>query len=67
VALPWILREIERDRAVMGTPDTWPYGLEASRATLEAMVQYHVEQGLIPQALPLESIFAPATLDEFRI
>jgi 4,5-dihydroxyphthalate decarboxylase len=67
VALPWILREIERDRAAMGTHDVWPYGLEASRPTLEAMVQYHVEQGLIPEAHRLESLFAPATLDEFRI
>jgi hypothetical protein len=30
-------------------------------------VQYHVEQGLIPEAHRLESLFAPATLDEFRI
>jgi 4,5-dihydroxyphthalate decarboxylase len=67
VTLPWALREIERDRAVMGSNDLWPYGLEASRPTLEAMVQYHVEQGLIPAPLPLESLFAPATLDEFRI
>jgi 4,5-dihydroxyphthalate decarboxylase len=67
VALPWLLREYERARAVMGTEDLWPYGLEASRPTLEAMVRYHVEQGLIPEPLPLESLFAPATLDEYRI
>lgn len=67
VALPWALRELERARAVMRTTDLWPYGLEPSRPTLEAMVQYHVEQGLIPSSLPLESLFAPATLDEFRI
>jgi 4,5-dihydroxyphthalate decarboxylase len=67
VALPWLLREIERERVVMGTDNVWPYGLEASRPTLEAMVQYHVEQGLIPEPLKLESLFAPATLDEFRI
>jgi 4,5-dihydroxyphthalate decarboxylase len=67
VALPWLMRELERDRQVMGSPDLWPYGLEASRPTLEAMVQYHVEQGLIPEPLPLESLFAPSTLDPFRI
>ncbi|HLI28588.1 MAG TPA: ABC transporter substrate-binding protein [Chloroflexota bacterium] len=67
VSLPWLLRELERTYQVMGTRDIFPYGVEASRPTLEAMVQYHVEQGLIPQALPLESLFAPSTLDEFRI
>ena len=67
VTMPWALRELERDRAVFGSTDVWPYGLEPSRPTLEAMVQYHVEQGLIPEPLPLETLFAPATLDEFRI
>ncbi len=65
--LPWLLREIERSRAVFGGADLMPYGLEASRPTLEMMVRIHVEQGLIPEPLPLESLFAPATLDEFRI
>jgi 4,5-dihydroxyphthalate decarboxylase len=65
--LPWMLRELERGRAVFGGADLMPYGLEASRPTLEMMVQIHVEQGLIPEPLPLESLFAPATLDEFRI
>jgi 4,5-dihydroxyphthalate decarboxylase len=67
VSLPWLLRELERTYQVMGTRDIFPYGVEASRPTLEAMVQYHVEQGLIPQALPIERLFAPSTLDEFRI
>ena len=65
--LPWMLRELERGRAVFGGADLMPYGLEASRPTLEMMVRIHVEQGLIPEPLPLESLFAPATLDEFRI
>jgi 4,5-dihydroxyphthalate decarboxylase len=65
--LPWMLRELERDRKVFGSTDLMPYGLEASRPTLEMMVQIHVEQGLIPELIPLEKLFAPATLDEFRI
>lgn len=67
VSLPWLLRELERSYAAMGSHDIFPYGLEASRPTLEAMVQYHHEQGLIPEKLSLEKLFAPATLDEFRI
>lgn len=64
--LPWLIAEIERERQVFGV-DLWPYGLEASRVTLEAMVQYHVEQGLIPEPVPVEQLFAEPTLAEFRV
>ena len=66
VSLPWLIQEIEREREVFGW-DLWAYGLEPSRPTLEAMVQYHVEQGLIPKTIPIEDLFATPTLDEFRV
>jgi hypothetical protein len=31
------------------------------------MVSYHVEQGLIPQPIPVEKLFAVSTIVEFRI
>jgi hypothetical protein len=31
------------------------------------MVTYHVEQGLIPTAIPIEDLFAEPTLVEFKI
>jgi 4,5-dihydroxyphthalate decarboxylase len=65
-SLPWLVSEVERERNVFG-PDLWPYGVERNRATLEAMVTYHVEQGLIPKAIPLEELFAEPTLVEFKI
>jgi 4,5-dihydroxyphthalate decarboxylase len=65
-SLPWLVSEVERERDVFG-PDLWPYGVERNRATLEAMVAYHVEQGLIPKAIPVEELFAEPTLVEFRI
>jgi 4,5-dihydroxyphthalate decarboxylase len=66
VTLPWLIQEIERERAVFGA-DLWPYGVEPNRPTLEAMVQYHVEQGLIPKPIPIESLFAAPTLNEFKV
>ena len=47
--------------------DLWPYGVAANRRTLEAMVAYHVEQGIIPKAIPVEELFAESTLVEFKI
>ena len=39
--------------------DPWPYGIETNRPTLEAEVQYMVEQHYIAKAMPIEELFAP--------
>jgi 4,5-dihydroxyphthalate decarboxylase len=46
--------------------DFWPYGLEANRATLETFVRYAHQQGIAARALPLDELFATATLDTYR-
>ena len=54
--LPWLQREVEAMDAVFGA-DPWPYGVEANRPTLDALVAYMVEQHYIPKAIPLEELF----------
>jgi 4,5-dihydroxyphthalate decarboxylase len=56
--LPWLAAEIEKMDTVFDG-DAWPYGVEANRPTLEALVQYMAEQGLIAQPMPVDSLFAP--------
>jgi 4,5-dihydroxyphthalate decarboxylase len=56
--LPWLLAEIEEIDEVFGG-DAWPYGIEANRPTLQALVQYMVEQHFIAKAIPLEDLFIP--------
>jgi 4,5-dihydroxyphthalate decarboxylase len=56
--LPWLASHIEEIDAVFGG-DPWPYGIDANRATLEALVQYLVEQGLIAGPVPIEQLFVP--------
>jgi 4,5-dihydroxyphthalate decarboxylase len=56
VMLPWVISEIEEIDRVFGG-DAWPYGVEANRPTLEALVQYMVEQHFIATAIPLERLF----------
>lgn len=65
-SLPWLVSEVERERAIFGS-DLWPYGVAENRKTLEAMVAYHVEQGIIPEAIPVAQLFAEPTLVEFKI
>jgi 4,5-dihydroxyphthalate decarboxylase len=56
--LPWLQDEIEEIDEVFGG-DPFPYGIEPNRPTLQALVQYMVEQHFIPRAIPIEQLFVP--------
>lgn len=60
---PWLIEELEETEAKMGVADPFIYGLEANRRTLEALVGFNHEQGLIDQVPDLEEMFAPETHD----
>ena len=64
--LAWSIAEMEEEREIFGA-NLWPYGLEANRHVLETLVQYSHEQGLISKPLEVKSLFAPNTLEEFKI
>jgi 4,5-dihydroxyphthalate decarboxylase len=65
---PDVLREIYRmlqeSKALAPPPadgiDFFPYGIEANRKPLELMVQYSVEQQIIPSAFTVEQLFEEA-------
>ena len=64
--LPWVADHAARWRELAGE-DFWPYGVEANRATLEAFLQYSFEQGVCRRRLKVEELFAPETLERFKI
>jgi 4,5-dihydroxyphthalate decarboxylase len=66
VSLPWLIAEVESTRGLMGD-DYWPYGVEANRVALETLMRYSCEQCLAERAVPIDSLFAPSTLDDYRI
>lgn len=65
-SLPWVRHELEATRELMGE-DFWPYGLAENSDTLETMVQYSHEQGLIAEKLAIEDLFAPETFEAYKI
>jgi 4,5-dihydroxyphthalate decarboxylase len=65
-SLPWMLSEYEEVRELMGE-DYWPYGFEPNRHALETLQRYLFEQGLIKEKLQMEKLFAPGTLEAFKI
>lgn len=64
--LPWLTAHVEQARAEMGE-DFWPYGFEKNRAMLGTFLRYHHEQGLSKRLLEPEALFAPESLESFRI
>jgi 4,5-dihydroxyphthalate decarboxylase len=64
--LPWQVAQVEEVRAAMGE-DWWPYGFAPNRHVLDTFLRYHHEQGLSPRRLQPEELFAPETLDAFKI
>ena len=54
--LPWLIDDVKEIDRIFGG-DAFPYGIEANRPTLEALVQYMVEQHFIARAIPIEELF----------
>ena len=64
--LPWLVRHAEETRALMGA-DFWPYGLERNAHTLETFLRYSHEQGLATRLLKPAELFAPESLESFKV
>lgn len=64
--LPWLTHHVEETRAIMGQ-DFWPYGFEPNMLTLDTFLRYHYEQGLSKRRLDPREIFAPESLESFKI
>jgi len=66
VPLPWIPDHVRQWRDSAGE-DFWPYGVGPNRPTLEAFLQYGYEQGVCKKRIQVEDLFAPETLQSFKI
>jgi 4,5-dihydroxyphthalate decarboxylase len=56
--LPWLFDDIDELDDVFGA-DPWPYGLEPNRVTLETLMQFLVDQRLLPKASRIDDLFVP--------
>ena len=60
--LAWGQYAYEEQLQMLGE-DPWPNGLARNRADLERFIKYSHDQGLIPEIIPVESLFADSVLD----
>jgi 4,5-dihydroxyphthalate decarboxylase len=64
--LPWLVEHVEETEKLMGR-DFWPYGLEPNLRVLETFLRYSQEQGLAKRLLAPAELFAPESLESFKI
>jgi 4,5-dihydroxyphthalate decarboxylase len=57
--MPWLPADLDEIADTFVGGDPWPYGIEANRPTLEALVSYMVEQSFISRPILIEELFVP--------
>jgi len=62
ISLAWFRGPVEEQKEIMGD-DPWTYGVEKNRKTVETLVGYLYEQGLITRKPKIEELFASNTLN----
>jgi 4,5-dihydroxyphthalate decarboxylase len=62
----WLQPLIEEEQSIIGK-DWYPYGIEANRESIEALLQYSFEQGLSRRRVKLEELFAPSTMRDIPL
>jgi 4,5-dihydroxyphthalate decarboxylase len=66
VMLPWLIQHVADTEKLMGK-DFWAYGYKPNVEAIGRLLRYHHEQGLSRRPLTADEIFAPETLESFRI
>ncbi len=66
VMLPWLIKHVEDTETALGK-EYWPYGFEPNVNTLNTFLRYSYEQGLAKRLLQPKELFAPESLESFKI
>src|SRR5688572_23367458 len=66
VMLPWLIQHLADTEKLMGK-DFWAYGYQPNVEAINRLLRYHHEQGLSRRQLKPEEIFAPETLESYKI
>ncbi|KAK5113179.1 hypothetical protein LTR85_010997 [Meristemomyces frigidus] len=65
--LPWLPSELDEINEVFEDGDPWPYGLEKNRRTLETLVEFLWEQGMVERKPTLEELFWPVKAHQWHL
>jgi len=66
IPLPWAAAVVDEITEEFG-PDPYPYGIEASRPTLDAFCRYAQDQGVTHRRMSIEDLFPPQVRATARV
>lgn len=66
IGVPWLNHDAEQVNRSLFGDDWWPYGIEGSRKTLEAFLQYGYEQGTLHKKMKPEDLFPEEVQHHFK-
>lgn len=66
ITLPWVVAEAEETEHTFANGDIWPFGVEANRKTIQQLIDYLRQDGLLERDVKVEELFAPNTFDMYK-
>jgi 4,5-dihydroxyphthalate decarboxylase len=66
ISLPWVVAEAEQSEQTFAGGDFWPYGIEPNRKTIQTLLDYLKQQGLLEREVGIEELFAGSTFDMYK-
>lgn len=61
ISMVWFREPLMEQREILGD-DPWAYGLKRNRNVVDTLKRYLFEEGLIPNKMPIENLFAANTV-----
>ena len=66
ITLPWVVAEAEETERLFANGDMWPFGIEPNRKTIETLIQYLRQDGLLERDVSVDELFAPNTINMYK-
>ena len=66
ITLPWVVAEAEESERLFANGDVWPFGVENNRKTIQQLIDYLGQDGLLEREDKVEELFAPNTFNMYK-
>jgi 4,5-dihydroxyphthalate decarboxylase len=66
ITLPWVVAEAEESERLFANGDVWPFGVENNRKTIQQLIDYLRQDGLLERDVTVDELFAPNTINMYK-
>ena len=66
ITLPWVVAEAEESERLFANGDVWPFGVDNNRKTIQQLIDYLAQDGLLERTVTVDELFAPNTINMYK-